>query len=102
MLRFSLLASGPFYNSEASTSLVDVSATNLLKSLGVPLRGRILQTWVRGHCVFNLADPWLMSESAVCIDAPLRGVLQKDRGEEDGKKSFQYNSVAYGRMIRQP
>ena len=78
--------------SEAPASLAGVSNTNLLKSLGVRMRGRVLQTWVRGHCVFNLADPELMTESAVSIVAPLPHAHQ--HAETLGPDNF------VGRMLR--
>lgn len=70
---------------EAAASLADVHTTNLLKSLKIPLRGRILQTWVRGHCVFNLADPALMSESAMSIAASL-SCVQRDSESPNADK----------------
>ena len=59
----------------------------------MPLSGRVLQTWVRGNCVFNLADPALMTESAVAVAATL-----------DTKNSFNETTAnihAFGKMLRQ-
>ena len=84
----------PNDNREATTSFASMNATNLLKSLRIPLRGRILQTWVRGHCVFNLADKALMSESAVSVTSSFTGARRIKREENS------INPGTYGRMIR--